>query len=85
MKMKGKIDDDFLEDYATRVNLDAENLDVEIDAKVKEYGTMKQKFINKAVSDGAYVPASGGVSDAEFDGFLGAAKDDAPAFKGREL
>lgn len=84
-KMKGKIDDDFLEDYATRVNLDADNLDTEVEAKVKEYGFMKQKFITKAVSEGNYVPASGGVSDTEFDGFLGAAKDDAPAFKGREL
>lgn len=84
-KMKGKIDDDFLEDYATRVNLEAENLDTEVEAKVKEFGIMKQKFITKAVSEGNYVPTSGGVSDTEFDGFLGAAKDDAPAFKGREL
>lgn len=84
-KMKGKIDDDFLEDYATRVNLDAENLDAEVDTKVKEFGVMKQKFITKAVSEGHYAPVSGGVSDTEFDGFLGAAKDDAPAFKGREL
>lgn len=84
-KMKGKIDDDFLEDYATRVNLDADNLDAEVDAKVKEFGVMKQKFITKAVSEGNYAPVSGGVSDTEFDGFLGAAKDDAPAFKGREL
>ncbi|MDD2954623.1 MAG: hypothetical protein PHC95_15970 [Parabacteroides sp.] len=84
-KLKGKIDDDFLEDYATRVNLDAENLDTEVDAKVKEFGIMKQKFIGKAVADGNYIPASGGVSDTEFDGFLGATKDETPAFKGREL
>lgn len=71
-KMKGRIDDDFLEDYATRVNLDAENLDTEVEAKVKEYGIMKQKFIGKAVSEGNYVPASGGgASDDEFKGFLG--------------
>lgn len=71
-KMKGKIDDDFLEDYATRVNLDAENMDAEVEAKVKEYGVMKQKFITKAVSEGNYVPAAGGgASDDEFKGFLG--------------
>ena len=71
-KMKGKIDDDFLEDYATRVNLDAENLDTEVEAKVKEFGVMKQKFLTKAVSEGNYVPASGGgASDDEFKGFLG--------------
>lgn len=84
-KLKGKIDDDFLEDYATRVNLDADNLDTEVEAKVKEFGIMKQKFIGKAVADGNYIPASGGVSDTEFDGFLGTAKDEVPAFKGREL
>ncbi|MEG1750042.1 MAG: hypothetical protein RR249_10245, partial [Tannerellaceae bacterium] len=71
-KMKGKIDDDFLEDYASRVNLDADNLDTEVEAKVKEFGSMKQKFIGKAVAEGSYVPAAGGgASDDEFKGFLG--------------
>lgn len=84
-KLKGKIDDDFLEDYATRINLDAENLDTEVEAKVKEFGVMKQKFIGKAVAEGNYIPASGGVSDTEFDGFLGATKEEVPAFNGREL
>lgn len=34
-KMKGKIDDDFLEDYVARVNLDADNLDTEVESRVK--------------------------------------------------
>ncbi len=84
-KMKGKIDDDFIEDYIGRVNLDAENLDAEVEAQVKSYGAMAQKFITKAVAEGNYIPASGGVSDSEFDSFLSSGTEDAPAFKGREL
>lgn len=70
IKMKGKIDDDFLEDYAGRVNLDAENLDAEIEAKVKEHATMRQKYVNKMVAEGKYTPADGGASDKDFDDFL---------------
>lgn len=84
-KMKGKIDDDFIEDYIGRVNLDAENLDAEVEAQVKSYGDMAKKFITKAVAEGNYIPASGGVSDSEFDSFLSSGTEDAPAFKGREL
>lgn len=84
-KMKGKIDDDFIEDYIGRVNLDAENLDVEVEAQVKSYGDMVKKFITKAVAEGNYIPAAGGVSDSEFDSFLSSGNEDAPAFKGREL
>lgn len=84
-KMKGKIDDDFIEDYIGRVNLDAENLDAEVEAQVKLYGDMAKKFITKAVAEGNYIPASGGVSDSEFDSFLSSGTEDAPAFKGREL
>lgn len=71
-KMKGKIDDEFLDDYVARVNLDAESLDTEVESRVKEFGVMKQKFITKAVSEGNYVPVSGGgASDDEFKNFLG--------------
>lgn len=84
-KMKGKIDDDFIDDYIGRVNLDAENLDAEVEAQVKSYGDMAKKFITKAVAEGNYIPAAGGVSDSEFDSFLSSGNDDAPAFKGREL
>lgn len=84
-KMKGKIDDDFLEDYASRINLDAENLDAEVESQIKSYGAMAQKFLAKAVADGNYIPASGGLSDSEFDSFLSSGTDDTPAFKGREL
>lgn len=84
-KMKGKIDDDFIEDYIGRVNLDAENLDAEVESQIKSYGAMAQKFLAKAVADGNYIPASGGLSDSEFDSFLSSDTDDTPAFKGREL
>lgn len=84
-KMKGKIDDDFIDDYIGRVNLDAENLDAEVEAQVKSYGDMAKKFITKAVAEGNYIPAAGGVSDSEFDSFLSSGNEDAPAFKGREL
>ena len=84
-KMKGKIDDDFIDDYIGRVNLDAENLDTEVEAQVKSYGDMVKRFITKAVAEGNYIPASGGVSDSEFDSFLSSGTEDAPAFKGREL
>ena len=80
-----KIDDDFIDDYIGRVNLDAENLDAEVEAQVKSYGDMAKKFITKAVAEGNYIPAAGGVSDSEFDSFLSSGNEDAPAFKGREL
>ena len=46
---------------------------------------MVKRFITKAVAEGNYIPASGGVSDSEFDSFLSSGTEDAPAFKGREL
>jgi hypothetical protein len=71
-KLKGKVDDEFLEETVSRVNLDAENLDNEIAAQVKAFGEMKKKFIAKAVAEGNYVPThgGGGTNDAEFDNYL---------------
>ncbi|MDR2627125.1 MAG: hypothetical protein LBC40_03720 [Dysgonamonadaceae bacterium] len=71
-KLKGRVDEDFIEDLAGRVNLDAENPDAEIEVRVREFGELKKKMIAKAVSEGGYVPAqhSGGSSDSEFESFL---------------
>ena len=72
-KMKGKVDENFLDRYVNRVNLDAENLDAEIEERIKEFTEDKQAFLNEAVSGGAYVPASGvGAvnSDKDIDAFI---------------
>lgn len=84
-KMKGKIDDDFLEDYAGRVNLDAEDLDGEIGKQVETYTKMSQKFINKAVAEGRYEPASGSVNDSDFNEFLKTKGENKPEFEGIKL
>ena len=62
-----------------------QRIDAEVEAQVKSYGDMVKKFITKAVAEGNYIPASGGVSDSEFDSFLSSGTEDAPAFKGKEL
>lgn len=84
-KMKGKIDDDFLEDYVGRVNLDTEDLDGEIGKQVETYTKMSQKFINKAVAEGRYEPASGSVSDSDFNEFLKTKGENKPEFEGIKL
>jgi hypothetical protein len=69
-KLKGKMDDEFIDDYIKQVKLDAEDLDAETERVAKSYTEMKQKFINKAVAEGNYQPMSGGVSDKEFDDYV---------------
>lgn len=59
-KLKGKIDDKFLEKYAKRVNLEADDLNAEIDLIVNEFNDDKQTFLNEAVASGGYQPISGG-------------------------
>lgn len=85
--MKGKIDDEFLEDFVNRANLDAEDVNKEVETLVKDFTTMKQKFITKAVSDGSYVPASGsGATDADFTEFIASKKEDAvDEFAGKKV
>ena len=61
-KLKGKIDDKFLEKYAKRVNLEAEDLNAEIEVIVKEFNDDKQTFLNEAVASGGYQPISGGAA-----------------------
>lgn len=58
-KLKGKIDDDFIDDYIGQVKLDADDIDAEIERVVKSYTDMQQRFLNKAVQDGNYQPVDG--------------------------
>lgn len=69
-KLKGKMDDSFIDRYASRVNLEAENIDSEIEAAVKEFQADQQAFMNHAVASGNYQPAEGRITDEEFDDYL---------------
>lgn len=64
LKLKGKMDDSFIDRYASRVNLEAENIDEEINAIVKVYQDDQQAFLNHAVASGGYQPVNGGNSSA---------------------
>lgn len=59
LKLKGKIEDKFLEKYAKRVNIEAEDIDAEVENIVKEFNDDKQAFINEAIASGSYQPAEG--------------------------
>lgn len=67
-KLKGKIDDEFIDKYAKRANLQAEDINKEVEAIVNEFNEDKQAFVNKAVASGNYQPISGGsVGDKSVD------------------
>lgn len=70
LKLKGKMDDSFIDRYASRVNLEAENIDEEINAIVKEFQADQQAFLNHAVASGNYQPAEGRITDEEFNDYL---------------
>ncbi|SFK99745.1 hypothetical protein SAMN05216357_11075 [Porphyromonadaceae bacterium KH3CP3RA] len=57
-KLKGKVDDKFIEKVAAKVNLDAEDIDKEIEAQITEFNDLKQSVIDEYVGDN-YVPSSG--------------------------
>jgi hypothetical protein len=72
-KLKGKISEEFINDYIGQVKLDAEDVDAEVSRVVKSFTDMQQKFINKAVADGNYQPSSGtgGInSDKDIDTYI---------------
>lgn len=68
-RLNGKIDDTAIDKYSKRVNLEAENLDEEIERVSKEFVEDKQYFLNEAVAKGGYQPVSGGISDKDFDDY----------------
>lgn len=60
-KLKGKVDEKFIEKVSAKVNLEAEDLDKEIETQVKEFEDLKQSLITEYVGDN-YVQPSGGAS-----------------------
>ncbi|WP_019540567.1 hypothetical protein [Proteiniphilum acetatigenes] len=57
-KLKGKIDDKFIEKVAAKVNLDAEDIDAEIEAQVSEFNELRQSIIDEHVGEN-YIPSGG--------------------------
>lgn len=87
LKEKG-VEADFIEDVAGRVNIEAENLDAEIDAHVGVYTKMKQSFLDTAIKNGYQPPVGGGGAgaDAEFDSWLdNKSKDSEPEFAAKKI
>lgn len=73
VKMKGRVSDDLIEHFAKQVNLDAEDLEAEIDKAVNVYVDMNQKMINNAVQTGQYQPVEGGgigANDKDIDSYI---------------
>ena len=60
-KLKGKVDDKFIEKVAVKVNLDAEDLDAEIEAQITEFNDLRQSVIDEYVGDN-YIPNGGGAA-----------------------
>lgn len=60
-KLKGKVDDKFIERVAAKVNLDAEDLDKEVEGQITEFNEFKQSLINEYVGD-RYVQTEGGAA-----------------------
>lgn len=57
-KLKGLVDDKFIDKVAAKVNLDSENLDAEITAQVSEFTEFRQSLINEYIGDN-YVQKDG--------------------------
>lgn len=87
LKEKG-VEADFIEDVAGRVNVEAENLDAEIDAHVGVYTKMKQSFLDTAIKNGYQPPVGGGGggTDTEFTNWLdGKSQDSTPEFAAKKI
>lgn len=58
-KLKGKVDEKFIEKVSANVNLEAEDLEKEIETRVKEFEDFKQSLITEYVGP-QYIPNDGG-------------------------
>ncbi len=84
-RLNGKIDSKFIDKYSKRVNLEAENLDEEIERISKEFTEDKQAFLNEAVQNGNYQPVSGGISDKDFDDYAVRKSESGSEFEGKKI
>ncbi len=57
-KLKGKVDDKFIEKVAAKVNVDAEDIDKEIETQITEFNDLRQSLIDEYVGKD-YIPAGG--------------------------
>lgn len=57
-KLKGKVDDKFIERVASEVNLEAEDIEKEIEARVTSFNELRQSILNDSVGN-EYIPAGG--------------------------
>lgn len=62
-KLKGKVDEKFIEKVSAKVNLEAEDLDKEIETQVKEFEDFKQSLITEYVGDNYVQPNGGAAGD----------------------
>lgn len=79
--LKGKVDEKFIERVAGKVNLDAEDLDSEIAAQVKDHTDFVQSIINDEVGNN-YVPKEGKTaekSEKEWAEFMNSGSGDEKA------
>ena len=60
-KLKDKVDEKFIEKVAAKVNVDAEDIDKEIETQITEFNDLKQSLINEYVGD-RYVQPGGGTA-----------------------
>jgi hypothetical protein len=64
LKEKG-LSEKHIDNWASKVNLEAEDLDAEIESHVNTYNEMKQDFIDSEVENGNFTPSGGGPSEDE--------------------
>lgn len=84
-KLKGKVDEKFIEKYAKKANLEAEDIEAEVERVAKEFTDDKQAFLNEAVSSGNYQPASGGITDTDFDDYVKRTETPESEFEGKKI
>lgn len=57
-KLKGRVDDKFIERLASEINLEAEDIEKEIESRVSSFNELRQSILNDSLGN-EYVPAGG--------------------------